>query len=134
MKKFILGFIVGALLFGAIPIYAATNGVDYGDMSFFDSGVKVLEFYNNLGGNGYSIRPRNNASLFLGGEGLETYADGIWDFSNVDTIKGVETNNCPTMEHNHGIPDGTMLLTKNGTVTFHASGGFPHKHAVQKSE
>lgn len=34
-------------------------------------------------------------------------------------------------DHNHGIPDGTVLMVDGGgTVTFTASGGFSHDHTV----
>ena len=34
-------------------------------------------------------------------------------------------------DHNHGIPDGTVLMVDGGgTVTFVASGGFSHSHTV----
>lgn len=54
----------------------------YGDAYFYDNGTKVLEFYNNLLGEGYTIRPAGTASLYLGTSAKNTYGQGIWDFIN----------------------------------------------------
>jgi hypothetical protein len=41
---------------------------------------------------------------------------------------GVNTDTFVQGDHNHGIPDGTILLTDTGTVTWVESGGFSHEH------
>lgn len=42
---------------------------------------------------------------------------------------GVATSSHVQPNHNHGIPDGTVLMVDGGgTVTFSASGGFTHSH------
>lgn len=42
---------------------------------------------------------------------------------------GVATSSHVQGNHNHGIPDGTVLMVSGGgTVTFSASGGFTHSH------
>jgi hypothetical protein len=53
-----------------------TFGAKYGDAYFYDSGIKVLEFYNNLLGNGYSIRSVGTATLEIGGIDKVTYLAG----------------------------------------------------------
>lgn len=46
-------------------------------------------------------------------------------FSGASTSSHIQGN------HNHGIPDGTVLMVDGGgTVTFSASGGFTHSHTV----
>lgn len=43
--------------------------------------------------------------------------------------KSVATSSHTQGNHNHGIPDGTVLMVNGGgTVTFSASGGFTHSH------
>lgn len=61
-------------------------GFSYGDAFFYDSGTKVMEFFNNLGGTGYTIRPAGSASLALGRTGFTTFADGTWAFRNYNGI------------------------------------------------
>ena len=58
------------------------TGDNYGDVYFYDSGVKVMEIYNILTGNGFSIRPAGSAALFLGVNGKPTYPEGNWNFIN----------------------------------------------------
>lgn len=60
------------------PCWGSTGtfGATYGDLYFYDNGTKVLEFFNNLSGNGYSIRPTNSAALNIGANSLQTYLYG----------------------------------------------------------
>jgi len=132
----------------------ATNdvtGSNYGDIYLYDSGTKVLEFYNTLTGSGYNLRPTNGASLFIGdstASALTTYTYGNWDFNSA-TILNLVTDSAGSHSHgsatgsygghDHGIPNGTVLSTPTGTVTFYSvsdhyhsiSSDGSHSHNVQ---
>jgi hypothetical protein len=56
-----------------------STGTNYGDVFFYDSGVKVLEFYNNLTGGGFTLQPVGSAALGLGSPGKIVVAKGDWD-------------------------------------------------------
>lgn len=81
----------------------------YGDLYFYDTGVKVLEIYNNLIGSGYSIRPVGSAALFLGTISKSTYLEG-----NVKFTDNVGFFN--------GTPVSKTSVTANGTF-LSVSGG-----------
>jgi hypothetical protein len=107
----------------------AGSGSNYGDVYFYENGTSVLEFYNNLSGNGYTIKPSNGASLFIGTAGLNVYPTGPWNFTDA-TISNLITNT--ESSHDHGIPSGTVLMVDGGgTVTF--SSGGSHSHTCQNS-
>jgi len=67
----------------------------------------------------------------LGGTTAPTYTYGDWYFSTADSINGLVTDSHSQGDHNHGIPNGTVLLTATGNVTFVSSGGFSHSHNVE---
>lgn len=61
----------------------------------------------------------------LDGEG--TNLTGSWDFVNVTAINNLITNT--VSDHDHNIPDGTVLnVSGGGTVTFNEDG--EHSHDV----
>ena len=68
------------------------EGSNYGDVVFYDAGVPVMQFYNNLAGDGYSIKPLNAATVF---------AEGSWDFFYAD-ITGLVTDTVGDHRHSYG--------------------------------
>lgn len=60
------------------------------------------------------------------------FSDGTTDLQTRLAAKataGASTSSHIQGNHNHGIPDGTVLMVDGGgTVTFSASGGFTHSH------
>jgi hypothetical protein len=96
-------------------------GNTYGDVSLYDDGTEVLQFYNNLLGAGYTIRPVNGAALYLGHgtSGEYVYAQGNWDF-NTATVSGLSADT--TADHSH-----TVTI---GTATYTTSLAGSHGHAV----
>ena len=50
---------------------------NFGDVEFYDSGTLVFRIYNDVG-TGVSLRPENGKPLHVGGNGLDTYAEGNW--------------------------------------------------------
>ena len=105
----------------------------FGDAFYYENGTKVLEFYNNLAGAGYSIRSVGAASMFLGGYGQNTRPEGLWDFSLATEVAGLDTSVHHQPHHNHGIPNGTVLTTATGSVTWVESGGFSHNHSITEA-
>ena len=105
----------------------------FGDAFFYENGTKVLEFYNNLAGAGYSIRSVGAASMFLGGYGQNTRPEGLWDFSSATEVAGLDTSVHHQPNHNHGIPNGTVLTTATGNITWVESGGFSHNHSITEA-
>ena len=105
----------------------------FGDAFFYENGTKVLEFYNNLAGAGYSIRSVGAASMFLGGYGQNTRPEGLWDFSLATSVAGLDTSVHHQPNHNHGIPNGTVLTTATGNITWVESGGFSHNHSITEA-
>ena len=79
-------------------------GGQYGDVYLYDRGTKVLEFYNNLLGAGYTIRPANSASLYLGTGGTTVYSQGNWDFSIADAVTGLSTDTDGSHTHGGAVP------------------------------
>lgn len=57
------------------------SGGTYGDTFWHDQGTIVLQFYNNLLGEGYTIKPVGSARLGLGATGKGTDAYGEWSFT-----------------------------------------------------
>lgn len=51
---------------------------------------------------------------------------GTWNFTGA-TVSNLITDT--ESDHNHGIPNGTVLTTATGSITWVASGG--HSHTVQ---
>ena len=70
------------------------EGSNYGDVVFYDAGVPVMQFYNNLAGDGYSIKPLNAATVF---------AEGAWNFTYAD-ITGLITDEVG--DHRHSTDTG----------------------------
>lgn len=116
------------------PVWGTGWGGDWGDLSLYSSGTEVLRFENQGFEEGYTIKPMNGALLGLGAAGAVTNPFGTWDFQNVTSVSGLETDTHTQGNHNHGIPDGTPLMVDGGgVVIFNSSGGFSHKHAVKKA-
>ena len=59
--------------------------------------------------------------------------EGDARFSAANTVSGLETDIHVQGNHNHGIPNGTTLLTATGNITWVESGGFSHDHVVEKA-
>lgn len=99
-------------------------GYSYGDMFLYDSGVKVLEFFNRLTGSGYSIRPVGSASFGLGSAGKITNANGDWTFSGstsfTNTISGSITGNAATANYasNAGSAAAADSLAPSGNIAW----------------
>ena len=69
----------------------------------------------------------NAPTINIGNSPGNTYAAGTWDFTGATTVTGLV--NSTQADHNHGIPDGTVLAKDGGgTVTFSASGS--HSHTI----
>ena len=66
------------------------SGARYGDVSFYDTGVETMRFYNALAGGGWDIYAPTGV-LGLGYGGKYTAAFGHWDFSGKQSIAGLST-------------------------------------------
>lgn len=87
-------------------------GYSYGDVFLYDNGVKVLEFYNNLLGAGYTIRPVGTASLFLGTGGKTTLGQGVWEFT-----ESFDTQNTCTFKIHTGTAFDTLSQADSTATT-----------------
>ena len=110
----------GATLGNPYPgIYSTSPFIIYANGGFFPAGIVQFSNWSNV---------FDNAT----GRDLQQELDDIRD--QIDTLtatmnakaeKGASTSSSGS--HNHGIPDGTQLMTTTGTVTWSSAGA--HSHA-----
>ena len=112
------------------------------DLFLYHRGTKLVEFYDNL--TSYTIRGTSGSTGFILGGNVTTYAEGAWQFQSGQTatflgtaafgsatVTGLTTDTYVVANHDHGIPNGTVLMVNGGgTVTFSSGGGFSHSHTV----
>lgn len=67
---------------GLVLGYNPGGSSSYGDVSFFNAGVREMIIYNTII-DGFQIMPTNSKVLFLGAPGHTTQAVGNWNFSGV---------------------------------------------------
>lgn len=107
-------------------------GTGIADIYFYHNDTQLARFYDGI--TYWALQPVGSASLILGVTGLNTSIEGAVQYSGADSVNGLDTDTHTQGSHNHGIPDGTVLMVDGGgTVTFVQSGGFSHNHLVQKA-
>ncbi|HAY22601.1 MAG TPA: hypothetical protein DCY27_10645 [Desulfobacterales bacterium] len=102
------------------PAWGTGVGVLYGDLSFYDQGIETFRIENALLGTGWTLRPMNGGTLYIGYGGASTYASGSWNF-NYASIMGLSTSLDGYHQH-------TVTI---GTSTYYTSSAGDHSHTIK---
>jgi hypothetical protein len=94
----------------------------YVDFILYKNGSEFFKIYDNV--SDLDIKAFGDLILTYADAVGRTYPKGTWDFS-ASSVSGLTTDTYPN--HNHGIPDGTVLAVDGGgTVTWAESGSHAH--------